>query len=418
MERLPADRDLLIAAFFGSLGGFVFGYDLGGLSSVTESLQSFFGLTPGLFGLTVSASIWGTIPGSLIGGWLADRCGREKLIALCAVVYAAAAMVIGLPFPTHWLFVVSVRFCSGMAIGGFTVACPLYLSEIAPAERRGRIVALFQLQVGLGVIVAFCAGAIFAPSALAWRWVFGLGVLPAAALLALASRVPRIASLEQHLGKPDTDFQADLLRGGKQPKLFRKQNTRLILVATSVALFNQLSGVNILLLYMLEILSSAGINVTLGHRDTVLVACLGLGVTLLAVLFVDRLGRKMLLYAGSAGMALCLLMLAVWIPRHVVPGFYVGVLIAYNACFAFSQGTVVWLYLSELFPPGIRGPGQGYGACVHWIANALLVWMFPRVQHASTSRIFYLFAAIMVVQIAVVRVWYPETRGLALARQS
>jgi SP family arabinose:H+ symporter-like MFS transporter len=202
--------------------------------------------------------------------------------------------------------------------------------------------------------------------------------------------------------------------GGLPPRLFVRGNLRLILLATSVAVFNQLSGVNVLLLYMLEILASAGVNFSLGHRYTVLVSGLSLATTMLGMVFVDRLGRKPLLYLGSFGMAVCLLALGLAIPRHFAAVTYLWILVAYNAFFAISQGTVVWVYLSELFPPGLRGPGQGYGSTVHWIANAILISVFPSVQHASSVKVFYILASMMVLQIAVIRLWYPETRGTAL----
>ena len=197
-------------------------------------------------------------------------------------------------------------------------------------------------------------------------------------------------------------------------RLFVRSNTRLILLATSIAVFNQLSGVNVLLLYMLEILASAGVKFSLGHQYTVLVSGLSLATTMLGMTFVDRVGRKPLLYLGSFGMAVCLLALGFEIPRHAAPMLYLSILVAYNAFFAFSQGTVVWVYLSELFPPGLRGSGQGYGSTVHWIANAVLISIFPSMQHASSVRVFYLFALMMILQIVVVWVWYPETRGTAL----
>ena len=198
------------------------------------------------------------------------------------------------------------------------------------------------------------------------------------------------------------------------PKLFVRKNGRILLLATSIAVFNQLSGVNVLLLYMLEILASAGVKLSLGHTYTILISGLSLAATMLGMTFIDRLGRKPLLYLGSLGMAICLLTLGFEIPRHAAPFLYLFLLVAYNAFFAFSQGTVVWVYLSELFPPGLRGSGQGFGSTVHWIANALLISVYPIVQHAFSVRVFYVFASIMVLQMLVVWVWYPETRGTAL----
>ena len=409
-SALAGNKALLTAVLVGSLGGLVFGYDLGALSAATESLRTYFRLAPGLFGLTISASLWGTVVGSLVAGRLADGQDRRHLIAACALLYTMAALLIALPISNLWWIAVTARFLSGVAIGGFTVACPLYLSEVAPIRQRGRVVGSFQLQVGVGVVVAFTVGAVMAPRDAAWRWMLGLGALPSAMLfllaeLLLAKRAPQLPQ--------GTLPQAPVPRHARE-RLFRRRNLRVLLVATSVALFNQLSGVNVLLLYVLVILSSAGISLGLSHRYTVLISVLGLVVTLVSTSVVDRLGRKLLLYTGSAGMAVCLLLLGIAIPRHLAPACYVGLLVAYNAFFAFSQGTVIWVYLSELFPPGLRGVGQGFGASLHWIANALLILVFPRLQHASTVKIFYLFASMMALQIVVVRLWYPELKGTAL----
>jgi MFS family permease len=314
-----------------------------------------------------------------------------------------------------------MRFLCGIAIGGFTVGCPLYLSEIAPIAMRGRVVSVFQVQVGVGVIVAFSVGAVsvhLVASHAIWKWCLGLGALPAIILLLLVRFMPEVKPqvCEDYLDKSSLPIQPLSAGHGwsDRQELFRRRNTRLILVATSIAVFNQLSGVNILLLYMLDILSSAGMNFSVGHTYTVLISCLSLVTTVLGMAFVDRLGRKPLLYLGSGGMAVCLLILAIAIPHRSTPSLYLFILVAYNAFFAFSQGTVVWVYLSELFPQGLRGVGQGYGSSVHWIVNAILISVFPSVQHASSVGIFYVFALMMALQIGVIWLWYPETRGTEL----
>ena len=405
------NKRLIAAVFLVSLGGLVFGFDLGALSAATPGLKAQFGLSPWVFGLTISASIWGTVLGAILAGRFADRCRRTSLIAWCALLYGAAAIAITIPIPSEWLLVLSMRFLCGAAIGGLTVGCPLYLSELAPVAMRGRVVGLFQVQVGVGVMVAFFAGAVcvrLAQSSTAWRAILGLGAVPSLALFLLIRWMPQLEEAERASERPRFDVSTPVER------LFVRKNARVLLLATSIAVFNQLSGVNVLLLYMLEILASAGVNFSLGHKYTILISGLSLGTTMLGMTFVDRLGRKPLLYVGSLGMAVCLLTLGFEIPRHAAPILYLFLLIAYNAFFAFSQGTVVWVYLSELFPPGLRGSGQGYGSTVHWIANAILISVFPRVQHASSVWVFYVFAAMMVLQVVVIRVWYPETRGTAL----
>jgi MFS family permease len=390
----------------GALGGLVFGYDLGGLSAASDSIRSFFHLGAGQFGLTISSSLWGTVLGSVLMGWQTDRFQRRWSIAGAALLYSLAALALLLPLSAHWLFLISMRFLNGMAVGGFTVACPLYLSEIAPSAQRGRIVGLFQLLVGVGVVVAFSAGILFGSGPNAWRWILAAGALPALLTLVFAPCLPQRATI---LPPPRSQIQSH----AQMWRLLR-QNWKMFLIATSIALFNQLSGVNVLLLYMLEILSSGGVNLTLGHRYALIISCLGIAVTCVSLTFIDRIGRKPLLYAGSLGMAFCLLLLGVAIPHHVQPSFYVGILVAYNALFAFSQGSVVWVYLSELFPPGIRGIGQGYGATVHWLANAALITIFPRVEHGSSGVPFFGFAGLMLLQVFVVRFWYPERSGTEL----
>lgn len=414
------NKRLIVAIFVGSLGGFIFGYDLGALSAVTQSLRTQFGLSPWVFGLTISSSVWGTVCGSILAGHLADRVGRRNLIAGCSILYALAAICITLPVPSEWILVVTMRFVGGIAVGGLTVGCPLYLAEIAPIAIRGRVVGVFQVQVGAGVITAFSAGAVsmhLAASSAAWKWSLGLGAVPPVVLVSLLRFLPQTRSerpVRDSSKSPLTTRPTLPSQRSAKEQLFRRKNLRPILLATSIAVFNQLSGVNILLLYMLQIFASAGIDFSTGHTYTVLISCLSLATTLLGMALVDRLGRKPLLFLGSAGMALCLLTLAIAIPHHSAPLLYLSILVAYNAFFAFSQGTVVWVYLSELFPSGLRGPGQGYGTSVHWIANAILISVFPSMQHASSVRIFYIFALMMLLQIAVIWLWYPETRGTDL----
>jgi MFS transporter, SP family, arabinose:H+ symporter len=283
------------------------------------------------------------------------------------------------------------------------------------------LVSLFQVQVGAGVLVAFSVGLVLAHSAATgtqWRWCMGLGAIPAIILVFLLRFISpgdfKLSPSSSQEKPPATMTLPVPNRAFGGEKLFSRKNARPILLATSIALFNQLSGVNILLLYLLDILSSAGLGVFLGHTYTVLIASISLTTTVLGMAFVDRLGRKPLLLWGSAGMAVCLFCLALAIPHHLGPLFYLSILVAYNVFFAFSQGTVVWVYLSELFSPGTRGAGQGYGSAVNWIANAILVSIFPIMQRASPVRAFFFFSLAMVLQIGVVLLWYPETRGTAL----
>jgi MFS transporter, SP family, arabinose:H+ symporter len=415
----PLNKRLLTAALVGSFGGFIFGYDLGALSASTQSLRGQWNLSPALFGLTVSSSLWGTVCGALLSGQVADRVSRRDLIAGCGLLYALAAIGITLPMHSSWILVPAMRFLCGMAIAGLTVACPLYLAEISPPALRGRLVSLFQLQVGVGVLVAFSVGLTVAHLAAAgdkWKWCLGLGAIPAVFLVVLL----QLSFMEPSDLNSDNSLHprgATGLTAGTaadRERLFSRKNLRPLLLATSIAIFNQLTGVNVLLLYLLDILSSAGLGLFLGHTYTVLIATTSLAMTVLGMMFVDKAGRKPLLIWGSAGMALCLLCLGVAIPYRLGPLFYLFIMLAYHSFFSFSQGPIVWVYLSELFSPGTRGKGQGYGSSMNWIANAILISIFPVMQRASSVVAFYFFSLMMFLQIGVVLLWYPETRGKAL----
>ena len=412
------NKSLASAILVGSMGGFVFGFDLGALSAATQSLRAAFALAPGDFGLTIAASIWGTVVGALLAGRFADEVDRRTLIAWCALIYAASAVSLAMPVAASWFILLTARFLCGVAIGGLTVGCPLYLSEIAPITLRGRIVGVFQVQVGVGVIAAFTVGSIcsrLVPAYTVWKWTLGVGAIPAGVLFLAARFMPRTrAAVDTDLSDVSAGHNTPTHSGCLRQRLFLRKNTRLLLLATSVAIFNQLSGVNILLLYMLDILASAGVSVQLGHRYTILISSLSLATTVLGMAFVDRLGRKPLLSTGSLGMAACLVSLGLALPYQFRGVAYVAILVAYNAFFAFSQGTVVWVYLSELFPPGLRGPGQGFGSSIHWIANALLISFFPKMAHGSSVWVFYAFASMMILQTLVIWIWYPETSGTEL----
>jgi SP family arabinose:H+ symporter-like MFS transporter len=426
-----------VAAAICSLGGLIFGYDLGALSGATQGFARAYDLSPAFFGFTVSVSLWGAVVASPIAGRLADRLGRRGLLAACAFVYGCAAGCLALPIAWTWGMVLLFRFLAGAAIGGFVVVCPLYLAEISPRLLRGRFVGWFQMQIGIGVVVAFGASAMVArrvAEAAEWKWCFGLGAVPAACLLLLLYWVPEEPHWLAARGRwRDADTSANRLGLSSeewvreaasaavvlpparlQERLFQRKYLRPLLLATSAALFNQLCGVTILRVYLIDLLSGTGMGRQMSHNYGVLISFLNLFALLLGMMLVDKLGRKFLLIAGSAGMSVCLIALTVARQQHTGATWYPALLIAYNTFFASSQGAVTWVYLSEIFPFSVRGKGQGFGALVHWIANASLIWFFPVLQRFVPQNWFLIFAALMILQIAVVVLWYPETKGTRL----
>ena len=300
---------------------------------------------------------------------------------------------------------------------------------------RGRFVGWFQMQIGMGVVVAFAISALLAhgfSEAAEWRWCFGLGILPPLILLSLLRWVPEephwLAARDRWHDAENSARRLNLAEeewptetGSIQPaaphleeKLFCRKYFRPLLLATSVALFNQLCGVTVLRVYLLDLLSSTGMGRFLSHRYGLIIACLNLLALLLGMMLVDKLGRRPLLIVGSAGMSISLFVLTAALRHHVDPVFFPVILVTYNTFFASSQGAATWVYLSEIFPFSVRGKGQGYGALVHWIANAGLIWLYPVLEHIAPQSNFLLFASMMILQIVVVLLWYPETRGTRL----
>ena len=260
----------------------VFGYDLGALSGATRGLTRAYTLSPALFGLTVSASLWGAMFASPLAGRLADRLGRRGLLAVCAGLYVLAAVSLALPVAWPWSVALALRLLSGLAIGGFVVDCPLYLAEISPRALRGRFVGWFQLQIGVGAVAAFAVNAAIAyglPEITAWKWCFGLGAIPPACLLLLLHWVPEephwlarhgrwgeAAASAARLGfakdewPAEQNHEARLPLASREQKLFQRRYLRPLLLAASVALFNQLCGVTVLRVYLLDLLSSTGMG--------------------------------------------------------------------------------------------------------------------------------------------------------------
>jgi MFS transporter, SP family, arabinose:H+ symporter len=426
----------IVAAAVCSLGGLIFGYDLGALAGATQGLLHAYSLSPARFGFTVSVSLWGALCASPIAGRLADRLGRRGLLAVCAGLYLFAATAIVLPAHWPWCAVIALRLFSGLAIGGFVVGCPLYLAEIAPRALRGRYVGWFQLQIAAGVVAAFAVSAGIAahmPETAEWKWCFGFGAIPSACLLLLLHWVPEepqwlarrgrwseAAAASSRLGLAPSEWPGASGTGAcqhsrpREERLFQRRYLRPLLLAASVALFNQFCGATVLRVYLIDLLASTGMGRALSHRYAVVLALFNLAALLPGMWLVDRIGRKPLLIAGSAGMALCLFLLVSGLRQHSAAPFYLFILAAYNTFFACSQGAAAWTYLSEIFPFPVRGKGQGFGALIHWIANAGLIAVFPAIQAKAPQSGFLLFGSLMILQVVVVSLWYPETKGTHL----
>lgn len=425
---------IMVAA---SLAGLLFGFDTAVISGVTQSLRVVFALSPWGLGLAVSAALWGTLLGALTLGKPGDRFGSREMLKWIGALYVIAALGAALAWslPAFVLF----RFLTGVAIGGSTVLAPVYIAEAATAERRGAGVGLFQFNIVLGILLAyvsnFCVDR-FAPGADAWRWKLGITVVPAVVFLLLLQGIPR--SPRWLIGKGRlAEAQAALARLGvaeparmvaeiraaaaDQPqagltKLSWASHRRPLLLAIAVGFFNQLSGINAILYYLGDIFAAAGFNDLSAAAQSIVIGLTNLLATMAAMSVIDRIGRKPLLLMGAVLTALALAGVTAIMAVGSGRALLLPLLVIFIASFAASQGAVIWVYLSEIFPTAVRARGQSVGSASHWIMNAVIASLFPTVAAYSKALPFGFFSAMMALQFLFVWRYLPETKGLPLER--
>lgn len=419
----------------GALGGLLFGFDTAVIAGTTRALTSEYSLTPATLGLTVSIALWGTVVGAIGAGVVGQRFGGRESLRLLAVFYVVSAL--GCAFAWNWPTLVFSRFIGGLAIGGSSVLGPVYIAEVSPAARRGRLVGLFQINIVMGILLAYFSNYCIAQIGLGaeeWRWQLGIAAAPALLFLLLLFGIPRsprwlatqnkpgeAVSVLRMIGSPDPEGELReieqsirLERSQASEPLFARKYRYPIFLAVTIGMFNQLSGINAILYYLNDIFAAAGFSKISGNLQAVAVGGMNLLATLLAMALIDKLGRKTLLLFGSVGTALCLAGVAAIFFVNRGQEYLVWLLVAYIAFFAVSQGAVIWVYLSEVFPTRVRAKGQSLGSSSHWIMNALISGIFPLLAHSSGAYPFVFFALMMVLQFFVVLFLYPETKEVTL----
>jgi sugar porter (SP) family MFS transporter len=420
-----------------ALAGLLFGFDTAVVAGVTADWRVVFNLDDAALGLTVSAAIWGTLAGALCAGLPGDRYGARNVLRVLAGFYVASAVVAALSWGLGSL--VAARFVTGLAIGGSSVLAPVYIAEIAPPARRGRLVGLFQLMIVTGILVAFLSNAVvgeIASDATAWRWKLGVPALPALLFLLLLMRIPDSPRWLIARGREAEALAALEMIGVRHPKadlaaihqgIQAEAETRIsrlswtlhrkpILLAILLAAFNQLAGINAILYYSNDIFAAAGYGRLSADLQTIAIGATNLVFTLIGLALIDRLGRKTLLLIGAAGMAFCLAVVAAIFWGLLPKALLIVMLVGYIAFFAPSQGAVIWVYLSEIFPTRVRARGMGVGSSTHWLMNAIIAGIFPVVARHSTGAPFLFFGAMMALQFIVVSIFFPETKGVALEK--
>ncbi|WP_346316938.1 sugar porter family MFS transporter [Chitinophaga sp. YIM B06452] len=425
-----AIRVSLIAA----LGGFLFGMEVAVISGAEKTIQQLWSLNSFWQGFTVASSLIGTVFGSLVVGGPAQKYGRKKVLMVIALMYLLSA--IGCAVSSAWLLFVLFRFIGGLAVGASSVVGPMYISEIAPAKIRGALAGSFQVNIVAGILVAYLANFLLADIGTdAWRYMLGVMAIPAAIFALLVRTIPEsprwlvLNGQDEAAGRifartGETDIaglireEHALAKQGIKEKLFSGKYNKPIFYAMLLAMFNQLSGINAIIYYAPRIFEMAGFNQASAFQQSVYIGAANFVFTLLAMSVIDRFGRKKLLLTGAAGMFIFLALTAVAFNSPGGGGSSVIIyLVGFIACFAFSQGAVIWVFISEIFPNAVRSQGGSLGSFTHWIMAAIISWTFPIIVEGSPDGGFYsfIFYSVMML-ISFVFIWrvMPETKGRSL----
>lgn len=432
-------RYLYFVTFVAALGSLLFGFETGVINGAISDVAEYFDLTPAMQGFFVSVALIGCVIGALFVGKPADIYGRRYILRIMALFFLLSMLMTGLA-TQKWIFILG-RFIGGLAVGGASVVTPMYISEVSPPKQRGRLVATAQFAIVLGILVSFFSNYLIdslgGEGEWKWRWMFLCGVFPSAiffGLLFFIQRSPRwlvkkglLDEARQALIRvnncedPDVllkDIQESLDKEVKNDysALFRKPYFRLVLIGIGVGMFNQLSGINIVNYYSTEIFKDAGVSRETSFYLTVLVGITNLIFTIIGMALIDKLGRKFLLYIGGIMMPLFLGLFA-WADitgQASVTLILVSVL-GFIAFFAVSQGTVIWVMLSEIFPTDIRARGSAIGSFSHWFFNSIVSFLFPIILKTIGGGYSFLFFTIAtILSLIFYRYALIETKGKSL----
>ena len=427
-----------------ALAGFLFGFDTVVISGAEKSLSEMWGHYT-LFGsaslfhgvVVMSSALWGTVIGAIFGSWPTDSLGRKKTLILIGVLYTVSA--IGSAWVSDpWLFAF-FRFIGGLGVGASTIAAPAYVSEIAPAERRGRLVAMYQFNIVFGILMAFLSNFLFANADLGettWRWMIGIEALPAFIYTLMVMMVPMSPRWLMMKGRYDEAREVlrqidptrdvnELIEAGKEDTSHSSESIwlgkyrLLVWLAVLIAFFNQFSGINAFLYYAPRIFEIAGLGQNAALLSSVGVGVVNLIFTLLGLLLIDKLGRRTLMYICSFGYIISLGLISMAFLQQwggiVVPLLF----FLFIAAHAIGQGAVIWVFISEIFPSHLRAQGQALGSSTHWVLAAGIPAMIPFLfDTIGASSVFMIFTGMMVLQLLFVKFMMPETKGVPLEELS
>ena len=424
-------------AITAALAGFLFGFDVVVISGADKKLQLLWNSSDAFHGAVVMGmALWGTVIGAIFGGIPTNKWGRKKTLLAIGILYTLSA--IGSALSNDPYVFAFFRFMGGLGVGASTIAAPAYISEIAPAKDRGRLVSLYQFNIVLGILVAFFSNYLL--SGIGdndWRWMLGVQAIPAIiytlfvitipesprwlisqSRMEEAKKVMKIISPDQDSELLATQMEEDYADAPKE-NIFMKKYRFPLMLAFLVAFFNQMSGINAFLYYAPRIFGEAGLG-----EKTALLSSIGIGVvnmvfTLVGVNLIDKVGRKKLMFIGSIGYIISLGLVSMAFYFHwtglAIPIF----LFLFIASHAIGQGTIIWVFISEIFPNHLRASGQSFGSSTHWVLAAIIPSLIPTLfSTIGPGTVFLVFTIAMVFQLLFVIFMMPETKGTTLEKLS
>ncbi len=437
----PSSAFVIKISIVAALGGLLFGYDTAVIAGAIGPLTIKFGLSPAMVGWAVSSAIWGCVFGAMVAGYLSDRWGRKNVLIITAVLFTVSA--IGAAVPPDLNTFILARFIGGLGIGAASMLSPLYIAEIAPSDKRGRLVTLYQLAIVIGINVIYFVNMKIAESGdetwnieMGWRYMLGSGTLPAVLFFILLFLVPesprwlikrkRYDEALDTLNRVNGTDKANQIfeeikstlneESGTIRELFAPGLRRAITIGMMLALFSQITGINAIIYYAPEIFKSAGFGSGSALAQTFLIGIVNTLFTFVALWLIDRAGRKKLLLVGVSGMIICLLGTGLCFHFDIVSGPWLLIFIlGYIACFASSLGPIPWVIMSEIFPTKIRGTAMSLATLVLWIGVVLITQLTPvLLESAGGAFTFWLFMVNAIILLIFTWRKIPETKNRTL----
>lgn len=435
---MKSNKYVLFLSLVVALGGFLFGFDTAVISGAERDIQELWNLSDWTHGLAVAIALYGTVIGALFGGIPASKYGRKSALIWIGVLYFISAVGSALaPEIASFMF---FRFIGGLGVGASSVVAPMYISEIAPAKNRGLLVALFQFNLVFGILAAYFSNYLIEVSnwTNAWRWMLGVEAIPALIYTLLVLRVPEsprwliavkddFQQARKILTKTDPEGVDEAIALALEEKkaarvkigfggLFHSKYLHITFLAILIAFFNQLSGINAIIYFAPRVFEMAGISSENALFSTIGIGVVNLIATMLGLYLIDRIGRKKLMYIGSFGYIISLALIAYSFSGGQIPPSYLPPFVfMFIASHAIGQGSVIWVFIAEIFPNELRAYGQSIGSFTHWILAAVIANIFPFfANNLGPATIFGFFGVMMIIQLIWVATKMPETKGRSL----